>query len=63
MHVSVDPIRCCAAGQCVLIAPDVFDQADDGSVVVLLSSPGSDRHGAVQEAASVCPGMAIQVEG
>ncbi|MCJ0873080.1 ferredoxin [Streptomyces sp. AP-93] len=63
MRVSINPAMCCAAGQCVLIAPDVFDQADDGTVVVLLSEPPADREGAVREAEAVCPGMAIQVEG
>ncbi|MFE6037790.1 ferredoxin [Streptomyces sp. NPDC056452] len=63
MRVSVDPVKCCAAGQCVLISPDVFDQADDGSVLVLLPEPPAERHAAVREAEAVCPGMAIQVEG
>ncbi|MCB5168270.1 ferredoxin [Streptomyces bambusae] len=63
MRVSTHPAQCCAAGQCVLIAPDVFDQADDGTVVVLLPEPPADRADAVREAAAVCPGMAIQVDG
>ncbi|MFJ8637337.1 ferredoxin [Streptomyces sp. NPDC093568] len=63
MRVSVDPAKCCAAGQCVLTAPDVFDQADDGTAVVLIGEPGAEHHAVVQEAAAVCPGMAIQVDG
>ncbi|WP_328967377.1 ferredoxin [Streptomyces sp. NBC_00239] len=63
MRVSINPAMCCAAGQCALIAPDVFDQADDGTMVVLLAEPPAERAHAVREAEAVCPGMAIQVKG
>ncbi|MEV4225059.1 ferredoxin [Nonomuraea sp. NPDC049725] len=60
MKVIVDEDKCCGAGQCVLIAPEVFDQRDDdGIVVVLQAEPGADQHDAVREAAAVCPGAAI----
>ncbi len=36
MKVTVDKDKCCGAGTCVLVAPDVFDQRDDDGVVVLL---------------------------
>ncbi len=29
MRVSVEPEKCCGAGQCVLLAPKVFDQLDE----------------------------------
>jgi ferredoxin len=36
MKVAVEQDRCVGSGQCVLLAPDVFDQRDeDGSVVLL----------------------------
>ncbi|NEW70776.1 hypothetical protein G4H13_10220 [Streptomyces rapamycinicus] len=28
MKVHVDEAKCCGAGQCVLVAPEVFDQRD-----------------------------------
>ncbi|MFI9486628.1 ferredoxin [Promicromonospora sp. NPDC052451] len=60
MRVTVDEDRCCGAGTCVLVAPDVFDQRDEDGIVVLLDeTPGADRHDAVREAASVCPAAAI----
>jgi ferredoxin len=60
MNVSVDQEKCCGAGTCVLIAPDVFDQRDDDGIVVLLDSqPSEQLHAAVREAASVCPAAAI----
>lgn len=62
MKVSVDRDRCCGAGQCVLTAPEVFDQGDDDGVVVLLDArPAPDRHASVREAAAVCPAGAITV--
>ncbi|GAA4516533.1 MULTISPECIES: ferredoxin [Nonomuraea] len=63
MKVVVDEDSCCGAGQCVLLAPEVFDQRDEDGIVVLLDAePGEERHAAVREAAAVCPGAAIEVE-
>ncbi|GAB2809722.1 ferredoxin [Streptomyces sp. NPDC054796] len=62
MKVTVDEGKCCGAGQCVLIAPEVFDQRDDDGIVVLLEpEPASDQHDTVREAAAVCPAAAIEV--
>ncbi|MGW0809687.1 ferredoxin [Nonomuraea sp. NPDC002799] len=62
MKVIVDEVKCCGAGQCVLIAPEVFDQnEDDGIVVLLEAEPGEDQHALVREAAAVCPAAAIVV--
>ncbi|MGW5265842.1 ferredoxin [Microbispora sp. NPDC004025] len=63
MKVVVDEGKCCGAGQCALIAPEVFDQRDEDGVVVLLEpEPAADLHTAVREAAAVCPAAAIQVD-
>ncbi|KEI45889.1 ferredoxin [Saccharopolyspora rectivirgula] len=60
MKVSVDEEKCCGAGQCVMIAPEVFDQRDEDGVVVLLDAqPDAGLHDQVREAASVCPAAAI----
>jgi ferredoxin len=62
MNVDVDQDKCCGAGTCVLLAPDVFDQRDEDGIVVLLEPrPAGDLHEIVREAASVCPGLAISV--
>ncbi|MFJ4274375.1 ferredoxin [Streptomyces coelicoflavus] len=65
MRVDVEQDKCVAAGQCVLLAPEVFDQRDEDGIVELLDArptPGA-REG-VREAAEVCPAAAIQlVEG
>lgn len=62
MKVSVDVDRCVAGGQCVLLAPEVFDQRDEDGVVVLLDeTPGPAMHDAVRESAMVCPATAIHL--
>jgi ferredoxin len=62
MKVIVDQDKCCGAGTCVLLAPDVFDQRDEDGIVVLLDrQPPEELHSIVREAADVCPGAAISV--
>ena len=62
MKVTVDKDRCCGAGTCVLVAPDVFDQGEDDGIVILLNpQPPADLQASVREAASVCPAAAIQL--
>ncbi|MEV4472445.1 ferredoxin [Nonomuraea sp. NPDC049504] len=62
MKVTVDQDKCCGAGQCVLLAPDVFDQGEDDGIVLLLEAePPEGLHAAVREAAAVCPAGAIDV--
>ncbi len=63
MKISVDVDRCCGAGQCVLAAPDIFDQRDDDGIVILLdASPPADQYDNVRKAAAVCPAAAIEVQ-
>jgi ferredoxin len=62
MTVNVETDKCVAAGQCVLLAPEVFDQREEDGVVVLLDdAPGPEYHDAVREAATACPASAIQL--
>jgi ferredoxin len=62
MRVTVDEDKCCGAGQCALIAPEVFDQRDDDRIVVLLEPvPAEPHHAVVREAAAVCPTSAIEL--
>lgn len=64
MKVNVDQGRCCGAGQCVLIAPEVFDQRDEDGIVTLLEpSPAEGLQAATREAAAVCPASAITIDG
>ncbi|RSM53325.1 ferredoxin [Actinoplanes sp. ATCC 53533] len=62
MKVTVATDKCVAAGQCVLLAPQVFDQREEDGVVVLLDeTPRPELHDAVRESAMVCPAAAIHV--
>ncbi|MFJ9615935.1 ferredoxin [Streptomyces noursei] len=61
MRITVDPGRCVGAGQCVLTAPDLFDQDDDGLVTVLAGAADTADPGDVRDAAALCPSGAISV--
>jgi len=64
MHVEVelDEPKCVAAGQCVVAAPEVFDQREEDGVAVLLDDrPGPDLLDGVKEAAALCPAAAIRL--
>lgn len=62
LQVTVDLQKCCGAGRCVMTAPNVFDQGDDGTVILLDAEPPTAEHKAVREAATVCPGAAISLK-
>lgn len=61
MRITVDTDRCIGAGQCVLSAPEVFDQGDDGLVTVLAPKPSDSVQGAVRQAGLLCPSRTITV--
>jgi ferredoxin len=41
VKVSVEPDKCIAPGQCVMAAAEVFDQRDEGGIVLLLDAEPS----------------------
>lgn len=58
--ITVDEDLCCGAGQCVMLAPDVFDQRDEDGVVRLLDpEPPAGLLPAVRDAVVMCPAQAI----
>jgi len=60
MRVTIDEQACVGAGQCVLSAPEVFDQRDDDGIVVLLDKePAASLHSVTRDAATRCPALAI----
>jgi ferredoxin len=62
MRVRLSQETCCGAGQCVLAAPDVFDQRDDDGVAVLLDEePPTQLWDQVRDAAARCPARCIQI--
>ena len=63
MKITIDEAKCVGAGQCVLSAPEVFDQRDEDGVVVLLDSdPPESEHDNARTAAQLCPAAAIAVQ-
>ena len=62
--VTVDQDKCCGSGQCVLAAPEVFDQREEDGIVILLDAdPQEHLMPKVREAATICPAAAIALEG
>jgi ferredoxin len=63
MRITVDQDKCIAASECLIVAPEVFDQRDEDGIVVLLNpSPDTALAEDVKQAAALCPGRAITVE-
>jgi len=62
LKITIDQSTCVGAGQCVLAAPEIFDQREeDGIVVLLTDSPDEAQNAAVRKAAKLCPAKAITV--
>lgn len=62
MEIEIDEDKCIGAGQCVMSAPETFDQRDEDGVAFLLEeSPAPQRQGQVREAATLCPAAAITI--
>ncbi|MFH9349778.1 ferredoxin [Kitasatospora sp. NPDC017646] len=62
MRITLDQDRCCGAGTCVMTAPEVFDQRDDGIAVLLDPDPPTHLDTPVRDAAARCPAAAIRVD-
>ncbi|EHR49933.1 ferredoxin [Saccharomonospora marina XMU15] len=59
--IEADRDICIAAGVCAMTAPDVFDQDDDGIVVLRTDNPGPDNAEAAREAVDSCPSGALRL--
>ena len=62
MRIDASEYRCVGAGQCVRTAPEVFDQDDDGVVVVRTPEPVPEQRALVREAVYLCPASAISLD-
>ncbi|MHA6803973.1 ferredoxin [Salinifilum ghardaiensis] len=63
MKVSIDEDKCVGAGQCVLTAPEIYDQRDeDGVAFPIVAEPEEHHRAEVEESARVCPAAAIRIE-
>ena len=61
MRIRADRDRCVGSGQCVLAAPTVFDQSEDGLVRLREHVVTPDDHDAVYQAEEICPSRAIRI--
>jgi len=61
MRVEVDRSKCQGHGLCVYEAPEVFDLDDQGTLVVLISTPSEALRAGVEGASMSCPTEAISI--
>ncbi|GAB3579512.1 ferredoxin [Amycolatopsis endophytica] len=59
MRIVADTDTCIGAGQCVLTEPEVFDQDDDGTVVLLEENVEGGHAESAREAVKLCPAQAL----
>jgi ferredoxin len=63
MRITADTRRCLGAGQCVLSAPDRFDQSDEGTVLLLdaeVADTAEEQR--FRDVVALCPSQAIALE-
>jgi ferredoxin len=61
MKVEADRDVCISAGNCVMAAGAVFDQDEDGIVVVLVDEVPEDEEDHAHDAVRLCPSQALRV--
>jgi ferredoxin len=61
VKISADRDVCIQAGNCVMVADAIFDQDDDGIVVVLVDEVPADEEDHAREAVKLCPSQALKV--
>ena len=60
MRITADRDVCIGAGMCVMTAEEVFDQGDDGIVVVLEVEVPAEHAAAAARAVASCPSGALR---
>jgi ferredoxin len=61
MTITVERGRCIGSGLCVLNARELFDQDEEGTVVVLEEQPGPEQAAVARAAEHACPARVITV--
>jgi ferredoxin len=61
VKVEADREVCISAGNCVMAADAVFDQDEDGIVVVLVDDVPEGEENHAREAVRLCPSQALRV--
>jgi ferredoxin len=61
VKIAADRDVCISAGNCVMAADAIFDQDDDGIVVVLVDEVPVAEEEHAREAVKLCPSQALRV--
>jgi ferredoxin len=61
VKVHADRDVCIQAGNCVMVADAVFDQDDDGIVMVFVDDIPDDEQDKAREAVKLCPSQALTI--
>jgi ferredoxin len=61
MKIVADLSRCQGYANCLAAAPDVYDLADNGLVVVKIEEPGPEQEEAARQGAGLCPVQALTI--
>jgi ferredoxin len=61
VRITVDRSRCVTSGQCMSLAPELFDQDEEGFSVALRDPATAAEMAAALSAARICPARAIAV--
>lgn len=61
MKITADRDVCISAGNCVMVAGAVFDQDEDGIVVLLVDDVPEDEQDHAREAVKLCPSQALRI--
>ncbi|MFC8226416.1 ferredoxin [Streptomyces sp. NPDC057287] len=61
MHISADRESCISGGRCMATTSEVFDQDDEGLVVVRTPVPSPDQEERARKAAYLCPAGVIRI--
>jgi ferredoxin len=61
VKVEADREVCISAGNCVMAADAIFDQDEDGIVVVLVDEVPESEEDHAREAVKLCPSKALRV--
>jgi ferredoxin len=61
MKLQADREDCIASGNCVMISDTLFDQDDDGIVVVLAEDVPAAEEDHAREAVKICPASVLRL--
>ncbi len=61
MKITADRDVCISAGNCVMVAGAVFDQDEDGIVVMVVDDVPESEEAHAREAVKLCPSQALRI--